>query len=465
MSPEETVHRLAMPNDSDELWSSPDAALRVEALLDGFESSRGAVQARLEQLDGCPPEQFLGFAFRFLARQKRDPGAGAKFLAELILTHPHLSRLISDPQLLFREEAELIMKAVTKVTPGLEGTLLQRFLHEEIREDRLPQLFRVLDLTASVDPVGRTNGQLTRLLNSKNPRVRAKIVQLLVGSTGSAGAAMSLLEDEDPRVQANVIESLWPQAANPNAIWLFRSRMDSPVVRVTTNALVGLVKAGDSDARKRLVANLRGDDVNLARAAAWAVGFLGDQRFREPLEEMLREGNVEIRGGILRALVRLNQLRQAERVPEVTFDVSENLEDLALEKVRGGAAAWNEWRSEHQDPMPNLDSASLQGAFLLGADFSFCSLRDVNLEGARLNLCSFFCADLSGTNLREARMERCDLRGVETDSLTDLSDAHLAGSTLYGLDLRGVPMRGVRWEGADLGAAHLDASSQERGAA
>lgn len=454
-----------MPNPSVESWSSPDAALRVEALLDGLESSRGPAQARLRQLDGCSPEQFLGFAYRFLQRQNGAPSSGSSYLAELMLTHPELLRLLSDPRLLLREEALLVVKAITQVAPGFEGALLQRFLDEEIREDRLPQLFRVLELTSGVDLVGRTNMHLTRLLNSKNPRVRAKIVQLLVGSTGSATAAMRLLEDEDPRVQANVIESLWTQAENPNVIRLFRSHMDSPVVRVTTNALVGLVKAGDAEARKRLVANLCGSDVNLARAAAWAVGFLGDQRFREPLEELLRGGNVEIRGGILRALVRLNQLRQAERVPEVTFDGPETPEDIALQKLREGAAAWNAWRSQAQDPMPNLDSASLQGAFLVGADFSFCSLRDVNLEGARLNLCSFFCADLSGASLREARLERCDLRGAETDSLTDLSDAQLAGSTLYGLDLRGVLMRGAQWEGADLTAAHLDSSSQERGVA
>ncbi len=456
------VGALRMASDSIELTNSEDAALRFEALMAAFESSRGESRRRLISLDGNAPLQFVGFCYRYLARQGRTAGAPGKALAELMVSHPLLVRLLAEPRELGREEALLIVRTATQVAAGLEGALLQRFLEEDIREERLPQLFRVLELTSTVDPVGRTNMQLTRLLSSKNARVRAKAVQLLVTSTGSAEAALRLLDDQDARVRANVLESLWPLAGSSSIARVFRSCVDSPVVRVATNALVGLVKAGDPEASVMLVRNLQGEDTSLARAAAWAMGFLGDQSFRAPLEEMLRSGSVDVRGGVLRALVRLKQQRALpEALPDEDGEAPVPLTE-ALGILKKGARAWNEWRRDSKVRLPSLQGAEMPGAILLGADFRYCSLRNANLKGARLNFSDFFGADLRGADLRDSYLECCDLRALEVDDTTDLSDARVMGSTLYGMDLRGVRMARVELDETDLGAAQLDASAQAR---
>jgi hypothetical protein len=304
--------------------------------------------------------------------------------------------------------------------------------------------------------------QLTRLLSSKNARVRAKTVQLLVASTGSAEAALRLLEDQDARVRANVLESLWPLAATSSIARVFRSCVESPVVRVATNALVGLAKAGDPEANARLVRNLQGDDANLARAAAWAMGFLGNQDFREPLEELLRNGNVEVRGGVLRALVRLKQQRAQEVAADGADNAATETGTEAMSVLKNGVDAWNEWRREGKVRFPNLDGLHLPGAILLGADFRYCSLRNANLKGARLNFSDFFGADLSGADFCDAFLEFCDLRATEVDPHTLLNDAHLTGSTLYAMDLRGVPMDGAETRDADLGETRMDAAAAQR---
>ena len=90
-----------------------------------------------------------------------------------------------------------------------------------------------------------------------------------------------------------------------------------------------------------------------------------------------------------------------------------NVEHVAM--LSRGAAAWNEWRAEH-DEKPDLSRAGLRGLDLSGFDLSRADLRDADLRGTK------FCdADLSGAHLEGANFFKAVLDG-----------ANLAGAFLTG---------------------------------
>jgi uncharacterized protein YjbI with pentapeptide repeats len=71
-----------------------------------------------------------------------------------------------------------------------------------------------------------------------------------------------------------------------------------------------------------------------------------------------------------------------------------------------GAAAWNEWRAEH-DETPDLSRAGLRWLDLSGFDLSGADLRDADLRGTK-----FCAADLSGAHLEGANFFKAVLDGA-----------------------------------------------------
>jgi uncharacterized protein YjbI with pentapeptide repeats len=65
-----------------------------------------------------------------------------------------------------------------------------------------------------------------------------------------------------------------------------------------------------------------------------------------------------------------------------------------LAKLREGPEAWNRWRKEHADVVPDLNGADLSAANLVNADFNGANLREAKLT----------MANLSGANLKLAKL-------------------------------------------------------------
>ena len=111
--------------------------------------------------------------------------------------------------------------------------------------------------------------------------------------------------------------------------------------------------------------------------------------------------------------------------------------------------AWNRWRGENPNVVPNLRGAPLGGADLRVANLSGADLRVADLSGACLS-----AAKLSGADLREANLSGADL-SVAHLSAANLSEANLRETSLHGAKLSGADLSGANLREADLRQADL----------
>jgi hypothetical protein len=149
-----------------------------------------------------------------------------------------------------------------------------------------------------------------------------------------------------------------------------------------------------------------------------------------------------------------------------------------LEIMKQGVDAWNRWRGENMDVIPNLSGANLRRADLRGADIREANLWEANLWGAILNEANLRRADLReanlwGANLRRANLRRANLSGAILRSAdlreanlrkANLREANLREANLWRADLKeagliGTDLNWANLNGADLRNASLQSST------
>lgn len=127
-----------------------------------------------------------------------------------------------------------------------------------------------------------------------------------------------------------------------------------------------------------------------------------------------------------------------------------------VSKVQEGTAAWNRWREEEPDVIPDLGWANLNGLNLDGAVFAKSALKLAFCRG-----CSMVGADFSEANMRGVNLEGCDLRGaVFRDA--NLEGAHMLGADLTGADFAGANLKLANFDGAILRDADLTGARKLR---
>lgn len=135
-----------------------------------------------------------------------------------------------------------------------------------------------------------------------------------------------------------------------------------------------------------------------------------------------------------------------------------NHEHLAI--LGDGVDAWNSWRSENENIVPDLRGVNLYQV----------SLHHINLSGANLSKacfiqCYFFSSNLSLANLAGARLTGSDLSGGVNLVGADLNRAYLSRTALYHADLTDAnlseavlfdsQLSGATLVGADFSEAYL----------
>ena len=161
-----------------------------------------------------------------------------------------------------------------------------------------------------------------------------------------------------------------------------------------------------------------------------------------------------------------------------------NKKHVAL--LKKGVAAWNKWREEKPDTLPDLSGADLSDADLSGVDLRRASLTGANLSGAdlsdadlsgvNLNRANLTGANLSGAalywaNLIRANLIRADLSGAkltEADlvradlSEAKLREANLVGAMLLNTDLTGADLTNCRIYGVSAWNLKLDGETKQQ---
>ncbi len=120
-----------------------------------------------------------------------------------------------------------------------------------------------------------------------------------------------------------------------------------------------------------------------------------------------------------------------------------------VSRVKEGAAAWNRWREEEPDVIPDLGWANLNGVNLDGAVFTKSVLKLAFCRG-----CSMVGADFSEANMRGVNLEGSDLRGAVFRG-ANLEGAHMLGADLTGADFAGANLKLANFDGAILRDADL----------
>ena len=146
-----------------------------------------------------------------------------------------------------------------------------------------------------------------------------------------------------------------------------------------------------------------------------------------------------------------------------------------LKILKEGVEAWNKWRRENPDIVPdlsgadlsetNLSKANLIRANLSGADLSETNLSQADLMGTNLSVAdlrrvSLGGAYLIGVILRKADLRGADLRGAHL-SWVNLSGANLSKANLIGANLSSTHLNRANLIGANLGSAHFKSGTIE----
>jgi uncharacterized protein YjbI with pentapeptide repeats len=117
-------------------------------------------------------------------------------------------------------------------------------------------------------------------------------------------------------------------------------------------------------------------------------------------------------------------------------------------KLRQGALAWNIWRDEHLDDIPQLEGIQLTAAEKQWGPFhggpinlSRARLKQTNLDNALMTNANLAGAQLTGASLVRARLDGANLSGSDLTGANldqaDLTDADLFEAVLSGAKLAG----------------------------
>lgn len=108
-------------------------------------------------------------------------------------------------------------------------------------------------------------------------------------------------------------------------------------------------------------------------------------------------------------------------------------------KLKEGVKAWNQWRKENPQVIPDLSKEKLReatlvapylrGAYLRGADLTDADLREADLGEANLEGANVAAADFSGANLGGANLSGTHLNGA------NFSEAVFRSTTIADADL------------------------------
>jgi hypothetical protein len=138
-----------------------------------------------------------------------------------------------------------------------------------------------------------------------------------------------------------------------------------------------------------------------------------------------------------------------------------NPDHLAI--LKQGVDAWNQWRVESPEIVPDLSDANLKEAKLSGINLKEANLVRANLAGANLERPELTVFDMIASNLKGTKLIGTDLEGANLMAATlegaKLVGTNLVATNLFGANLKGGNLESAHLELADLVAANLSGAN------
>ncbi|MBM3768682.1 MAG: hypothetical protein FJW32_25150 [Acidobacteria bacterium] len=171
---------------------------------------------------------------------------------------------------------------------------------------------RMLELMRRVTPLDRLVQLLDKVIPSSNADIRAKARKLYEALTADLSWAEPFIRGNSGRDAADLVEALWRVVPSDSLRAIFIAAAAEPHNRLAGNALVGLFRLGDQEARDAVLSMTRHEEEPFRATAAWVIGRVSWHGGATRLQEMTSDPSEKVRRNARRALGRLNRfLREA----------------------------------------------------------------------------------------------------------------------------------------------------------
>lgn len=261
-----------------------------------FSANPASAISVIRRIQASDPSGFALAAVQLLVTAE-EQSPGLRFVAGLVTTGSLLIDLLLDERFLTLEAAIPLARNVAAVEPLLDVRLVGKLLAsagDDASATRSSAALRVLGLVDAISNCSRLASYLVRFLHHPSAKVRSKAALLLGRANWNLNRVQRILASNDDRTRANALEPLWGHREQDVRDILWEAAKD-PCSRVAVNALLGLCRAGDRDARAHLEKLATARDPTVRSGVAWAMGETGDPEFAEALDQLRQDGNARVR--------------------------------------------------------------------------------------------------------------------------------------------------------------------------
>ncbi len=304
------------------------------------------------------PDLFCNAGLALLIGADHTPAF--RYLTHLLLRQDDVMGIVADPIRFNKLDAQTLFLHLMSFDPGLDIRLAK---YVQRNENNLQGRFtdqtaeRALDILDVASHGRRIVQILSHLVEHNNPRISSKAT-LVIGRRiqNVDWVERQMKIQDDPRHRANAIQSIWG-IDSQKARRLLEDHVPDPNNRVAGNATYGLHTLGDTRASEFAKRMANHADPEFRWTAAWVMGKIGHPNLVDPLQELLRDDNPQVKSASLRALVGIQRefARQEAAKPRIVLPVPLQPAKVAAEKRVQEKRAQNKGRILIPDMEISLD--------------------------------------------------------------------------------------------------------------
>jgi HEAT repeat protein len=241
----------------------------------------------------------------YLAAQRADSAADQ--MASWLISDSRYLQLLFDPSKLPLEKAAVVVRELKEADIGF----YRKFYQAANALSDAKSIIHALSLIPFLGNYEILLPLLRTYSHHANERIRSKAVKLLCQLRPKKTLIERQMESQDPRVRASAMEALW-YAPDPDSVSSLAKGAKDTHHRVVANALVGLHLHEDPTANDKLMDMACHPQALFRSAAAWALGFVRNERAIPLLEILVTDSSATVRKRALQSLRSLHPNDEAE---------------------------------------------------------------------------------------------------------------------------------------------------------